>query len=122
MTPHETAKLLALASVVDNRIIGPETVAEWHRIIGNIPFDLAREAMEAHFRGSTEYLKPAHITQIAHRIREKWDTDTTPALTRGNYAPKPHNFDAMSRAWNNPRKFQEEVRNYYNQVNGQDPF
>ena len=28
-------------------------------------------------------------------------------------APKPHNFDALSRAWNNPEAFARELAAYY---------
>lgn len=31
-------------------------------------------------------------------------------------APKPDNFDAMSRAWNNPTQFRIEVAKYHAQV------
>lgn len=70
MNKVEIARLLTIASMIDNRTVGPETVEEWHRVIGHLEFDPAREAVEAHFRESTTYLLPAHVTGHVRRVRE----------------------------------------------------
>ncbi len=43
-----------------------------------------------------------------------WEHEAKPATFRG--APKPHNFDAMSAAWNDPVKFAIEVAMYRAQL------
>lgn len=70
MNKVEIAKLLTIASMIDNRTVGPETVQEWHRVIGNLDFEPARDAVEQHFRESTSYLLPAHVTAQVRRVRE----------------------------------------------------
>jgi hypothetical protein len=68
---YEVAKLLTIASMIDNRTVAPETVTEWTRVVGHIPFEQAREAVEQHFRESTSYLMPAHVTAQVRRVREQ---------------------------------------------------
>ena len=71
MTKAEVAKLLALASSVDNRIVREPQVEAWHAILGNLLFDDAVEALWEHFRKSKDYLMPAHIFDGARIVRER---------------------------------------------------
>lgn len=90
MNQLETSQLLAAISLVDNRTVLEETVVEWHRIIGHINADVARRAMELHFRESTEYLRPAHIVVNARRLNEPKSNDTAPPIPYGRQAaPRP---------------------------------
>lgn len=67
----EIAKLLTVASTIDNRTVAPETVMAWHRVIGYLDYETAQEAVLAHFGESTEYLLPKHVKDQARRIRER---------------------------------------------------
>jgi len=82
MNKTETAKLLTIASMIDNRTVATETVEAWHMVVGHIDFDLAQEAMNLHWRESTEYLIPAHITKNLPRVRMKIETDVRSAKAR----------------------------------------
>lgn len=63
MNKTEIAKLLAMAATVDSRNVGTEHVEGWHRVLGEVEFEPAVDAMWAHFRDSTDWLLPAHIKQ-----------------------------------------------------------
>lgn len=65
MTKLEVARLLTIASMVDNRTVAPETVEAWWEVIGHLDFEPARLALVQHRRDSTEYLLPAHIVKGA---------------------------------------------------------
>jgi hypothetical protein len=71
LTKAEVAKLLALASSVDNRIVREPQVEAWHAIIGRVEFDDAVEALWEHFRKSKDYLMPAHVYDGARIARER---------------------------------------------------
>ncbi|MBN7792514.1 hypothetical protein [Microbacterium esteraromaticum] len=70
MNRPEVAQLLTLASLVDNRSVTDEVCLMWHRLVGHVDYDVAAEALQAHFAGSTEYLLPAHITAYARAARQ----------------------------------------------------
>lgn len=61
MNKTEVAKLLTMASAIDNRTVGTETVEAWYMVIGDLDFDDATGVMFEHFRTSTEYLTPRQI-------------------------------------------------------------
>jgi|SRR5690606_16866239 len=61
MNLSDTAKVLALISAVDRRVVDEATVAAWHDLIGDLPLQDCLEAVRAHRRESTEYLVPAHV-------------------------------------------------------------
>lgn len=63
MTREEVAKLLALASTIDKRKVDIPTVNGWFEVVGHVPYEPAVKAMWAHFRNSTDYLLPGHITK-----------------------------------------------------------
>jgi hypothetical protein len=63
VTKEEVAKLLALASTIDKRKVDIPTVNGWFEVIGHLPYEASVSAMWAHFRNSTDYLLPAHITK-----------------------------------------------------------
>ena len=63
MTHEEVAKLLTLASTIDKRKVDIPTVNGWFEVIGHLPYEPAVRAMWAHFRNTTDYLLPGHITK-----------------------------------------------------------
>lgn len=69
MNMTETAKLLTVASMIDNRKVEDETVIAWHRAIGHLGFEAAQAAVLTHFGESTEYLLPGHVSDIVRRMR-----------------------------------------------------
>lgn len=71
MTELECAQLLTAISAVDNRTVGVETVKMWHKSIGHLSADVALEAVHLHFKESTMYLVPAHVTAGARRVEER---------------------------------------------------
>lgn len=70
MNLTETAKLLTVASTIDNRTVGNETVIAWHQILGYLDYPTAEAAVFRHFGESHDYLKPKHIKDQARRIRD----------------------------------------------------
>jgi len=70
----ETAKLLTMASAIDNRTVGVETVEAWHMVLGDLDYADASAAMFEHFRESAEYLMPKHIVDGVALIekRRRW--------------------------------------------------
>lgn len=69
MTLTETAKVLGLIGVVDNRNVDQATIAAWHDLIGPLDFDDALAAVRDHRRVSTAYLLPAHVIGGVRSIR-----------------------------------------------------
>jgi hypothetical protein len=121
MTPSEMAAFLGLAASVDNRIVTEETVTAWMDAIGDLDPRDCREALAAHRRESSEYLQPAHVATLVKRIRQARADEHRRELARGRntdakFAPKPHNWDAMSKAWKDPIAFAREVEIYDQQL------
>jgi hypothetical protein len=75
MNERETAQLLARVSAVDNRIITPESLLAWYEILQPVEIQFAVEAVNEHFRISTDYLLPAHIISGARAAKNRWERD-----------------------------------------------
>lgn len=73
MDISETADLLALeVQVIDNRRIEEATLVAWHRLIDDLEYPEAVEAVRMHFRDPANagvYLTPAHVRAGVERIR-----------------------------------------------------
>lgn len=82
MNKSEVAMLLAAASGRDQRTIGDADVLAWHEDIGELPYELAQEALRRHYRESTERLMPAHIWRQVRRIRDERRGKELPAAAR----------------------------------------
>lgn len=93
MNKSEVAKLLDEISAVDNRIVGPEQVEAWHKVIGHIPLDIAQEALVMARRDErTNYLEPRHIITWAKEAAFKLDRQAgrdTPEEPQGQFVPQP---------------------------------
>lgn len=80
MTPADAAELLALAAAFDRRTVGQADAMAWGAALHDMPLDPdARAAVARHFSESTEWLTPAHVRSIRHRIRAERLGDTPPA-------------------------------------------
>ena len=75
MNKTEVAKLLTRASAVDNRIVTEETVEAWYEILGDVYYPAAVDAVNEHFKTSTEYLLPGHIVAGARRSQERLERE-----------------------------------------------
>lgn len=91
MNQTEVAKLLTVASAIDNRTVADEQVIAWHAALQHLPYDVAQEAMIRHFRDSTEYLLPGHISKQAKLIRGEQDREMR--IRRQIEPPKPITLD-----------------------------
>ena len=87
MNQTEVAKLLTVASAIDNRTVADEQVIAWHAALRHLPYDVAQEALVRHFRDSTEYLLPGHITKQAKVIRGEQEREAR--IRRQLEPPKP---------------------------------
>jgi len=61
--------ILAFISLIDNRAVSDEGILAWHELLKDVEFEHAKEAVTAHFRTSTEYIRPAHIIQGARIVK-----------------------------------------------------
>jgi len=87
----EVAKLLTVASAIDNRTVADEQVIAWHAALRHLPYDVAQEALIRHFRDSTEYLLPGHISKQAKTIRGEQDREAR--IRRQLEPPRPITFE-----------------------------
>lgn len=68
MNRSEVAMILTAAAARDRRTIGETDVLAWHEDIGDLDYDVAREAISRHYRESTDWVMPAHIRRHAATI------------------------------------------------------
>jgi hypothetical protein len=71
MNKTEVAKLLTMASAIDNRTVGTETVEAWFMVLGDLDFEDSTAVMFQHFRNSTEYLTPRQIIVGVEEVNRK---------------------------------------------------
>jgi hypothetical protein len=71
MNKTEVAKLLTMASAIDNRTVGTETVEAWFMVVGDVDFEDATSVMFQHFRTSTDYLTPRQIIMGVEALDRK---------------------------------------------------
>lgn len=69
MSIEELTVLLTRIQVLDNRQVDALTIQAWTPIMAGIAYADAVEAVNEHFRTSTAYLQPAHITQAVARAK-----------------------------------------------------
>lgn len=70
MDVQQTAQLVALVQIGDNRRVDRAVVAAWHDLVHDLPLEDALDAVRAHRRESTDYLLPAHVIAGVKRIRK----------------------------------------------------
>ncbi len=69
MDIQQTAQLVALIQIGDNRRVDRAVIAAWHDLVQDLPLDDALEAVRVHRRESTDYLLPAHVIAGVKRLR-----------------------------------------------------
>lgn len=100
MNIADAGKVLAYASVGDNRTVTREAALIWSEALdSDISVEDARAAINTHFANSTEYLKPAHINEIVRGwIRER-SRDVPPVVPPWQLADRPTDENAWRRTW-----------------------
>lgn len=101
MTPTEAAALLAVAAGLDNRKPSAEAAESWAKALGNLPLADCREAVYAHYRESTEWLMPAHVSRRVRAMRTerlKLAGDVQPPASI-EAIDDPEQFDVAYRTW-----------------------
>lgn len=123
MSPQEVAGLLAKIKLYDNREVTNEVLRLWCDIFAPVKATIedAYEAFLMHTREATTYTVPAHITTNLGRLNEMRNRNRSIEDEEGKpstfiAAPKPHNFDAMAAAWDDPVQFGIEVAKYRAQL------
>lgn len=71
MNYTETAEVLAVIQVYDNRRVDETTVKAWHRVLHRLGYHDCLAAVEAHYTDSTDWLMPAHITRRVKSTRRR---------------------------------------------------
>lgn len=71
MNLGEANRLLTYAAAIDGRRIDDATVIAWHGIVGDLRLSDCLEAVRRHFAGSKDWLMPAHIRELAIKVREE---------------------------------------------------
>ena len=71
MTPEDVIDILTAIAVTDRRTVSGNEVTMWHKIIGDLPKDLALQAVVDHFRERPGvWLEPGHIVAGVRAIRQ----------------------------------------------------
>lgn len=76
VTPEEARSLLDLIRMVDNRIGEPDDARAllWSQILGPMSLEQALVGMREHYRTSSQTIMPAHITEAADRVLQRWES------------------------------------------------
>ena len=72
MNESETRMILSQIAAVDNRRLSDATTILWHSIFTGYTYAEVKWAMTQHFRASTDYLMPAHLTGIIDIKRHEY--------------------------------------------------
>lgn len=100
MDATDTAKLLSLASGIDNRTFTPETAMLWAETLDrHITLDQASRAVIEHFGNSSEYLMPAHVNMIVRTEARREAPDLTSIVPPRELADTPPREIAWKRAY-----------------------
>jgi len=71
MDINDTARLLAVIQVGDNRKVDELTIQEWHHAVSDLDAADAVAAVREHRRKSGDYLAPHHVRAGVKRIRDE---------------------------------------------------
>ena len=102
MNKIETKSILDTIAAIDNRKVTPEVIEAWHSVIGQIPFEIAKEALKlAQQDASIKYLEPRHIFGWAKEAAFRLDKNKMPEdVKQTGFAPQPtcrdHNKPILS--------------------------
>jgi hypothetical protein len=70
VTTLEVGKILVIAAAFDQRTIGELDVEAWEEIIGEMPFDLARERVIGWYSRHAERIMPVNVLRISEEDAE----------------------------------------------------
>lgn len=68
MNLTEAAVVLAKAAAFDRRTVGDADILAWHDALSDVAAGDCLAAVTEHYRGSTEWLMPAHVRRIANDL------------------------------------------------------
>lgn len=71
MNITQVGEVLAKAAAYDRRTIGKADALAWYEALSDLDVDACLAAVAAHYRGSTEWLMPAHIRRHVDEARHK---------------------------------------------------
>ena len=71
MNLEETAVLLGAVAAYDRRHVGESDVESWQRILADVSYPDALDAITDYFANATDgYLKPGHVVAYVKRLRK----------------------------------------------------
>lgn len=68
MNRNQIIELLAIDASVTNRTVGETTIVTWSNLLADLSYDAAVAALLQHHKESTDWVKPAHIIDMARRL------------------------------------------------------
>lgn len=71
MNRLEASQMLVYVSEIDGRHVTDEGVSVWLDLLGDYEFDEVRAAVIRHSKESPDFLKPAHVVQLAKTARKE---------------------------------------------------
>ncbi|MGI5485180.1 zinc finger domain-containing protein [Microtetraspora malaysiensis] len=71
MNIEDTADILATCAAYDARTVGEADILAWHQIIGDLPYEQARDAVVEHYRAEHRRIMPADVRARVKAIRER---------------------------------------------------
>ncbi|PND55526.1 hypothetical protein CRM90_22510 [Mycobacterium sp. ENV421] len=72
MNRDEVIDVLSAVAAGDRRTVGAADVDVWQAVIGDLPVDLALQAVRNHLRNRPDvWLQPGHVYQAARAIRRE---------------------------------------------------
>lgn len=87
----ETKALLDSIAAIDNRKVTAESLNAWHMVIGQIPFDIAKEALKLAQQDATiKYLEPRHIFGWAKEAAFRLDRNKVVQAENLRGTPEPY--------------------------------
>lgn len=98
MNKLELSQLLTVVSGFDNRTVTPDIVEIWFPVLQDIDYTVAVEAVQVHYRDSTEWLMPATLRAASRRVlerREREERKSRPAIERKEITFDREEFDRM---------------------------
>lgn len=99
MNTDELTMLLARIQVIDNRQVDALTIEAWTPLMAKVDYLDAVRAVNAHFKESTAYLQPAHITAGVARIEREREREESRQRAMRPIEPRRNTFPGRE-VWN----------------------
>ncbi|MEV8023690.1 hypothetical protein [Microbacterium sp. NPDC080220] len=68
MNLQQTAELLTLIQIIDNRRVDEAVILAWQELVEDLDSPVAREAVKLHRRETSDWITPAHVRANYFRI------------------------------------------------------